>query len=313
MKKLTTEEFIERAIKVHGNKYNYSEVEYINSETKVKIFCNNCHIFFEQKANNHLQGQGCPYCVGKHKTSEKFIQEAIKIHGNNYDYSNVKYNHAYKKIKIYCSSCHKYFYQTPHDHLNGRGCPYCKNIKISKKLRSSSKEFIKKAQEIHGLNKYDYSNVKYTTAKQQIYIKCNTCERMFLQSPEHHLRGQGCPFCNQSKGELKIKELLEKKNIKYEVQKRFKDCKDKRSLPFDFYLPEYNICIEFQGKQHYKEGFSFFILIKKNLIEAKKFFNITKKHDKIKKDYCKKNNILLLEIKYNDNIEQKLNKIIKKE
>lgn len=95
---------------------------------------------------------------------------------------------------------------------------------------------------------------------------------------------------------------LKSKDIRYITQKRFKDCKDKQLLPFDFYLPDYNLCIEFQGRQHY---FMWRNEINQDRLEKQR------QHDQIKKDYCKKNNIRLLEIKYNENINQKLKEYLK--
>lgn len=107
-----------------------------------------------------------------------------------------------------------------------------------------------------------------------------------------------------SKGENTIWNWLNKNMIKFEFQKRFQDCRDKNTLPFDFYIPKYNLCIEFQGSQHYDPGF--YIRKKKSLEEGMLKFNIQKKHDIMKKEYCKNNRINFLEIKYTENIEKKL-------
>lgn len=107
-----------------------------------------------------------------------------------------------------------------------------------------------------------------------------------------------------SKGEDDIWKWLKKNNIRFEFQKRFSDCKDKLPLPFDFYLPKYNICIEYQGSQHYDPGF--YIRKKKSQEEGMKKYLIQKKHDEIKKNYCIQNNINFLEIKYTEKIEDKL-------
>lgn len=121
--------------------------------------------------------------------------------------------------------------------------------------------------------------------------------------------GKGCPYCKQSKGELQIQEWLEKHAIIYEAQKRFKDCRDKNPLPFDFYLPSYNLCIEYQGRQHYKEGFDIFTKRYKEQEKAALAFKKQQRRDRIKQKYCKINNILFLKIKYNQDIE----KILKRE
>ena len=124
-KKITTKDFIEKAKLIHGNKYNYEKTNYIKNKEKVVIFCNKCKKYFEQTPNNHLSGDGCPYCRYKTKSTEQFINDAKKVHGDLYDYSDVIYIKNDKKVKILCKNCNKYFYQTPHNHLQKRGCPYC--------------------------------------------------------------------------------------------------------------------------------------------------------------------------------------------
>ena len=161
---------------------------------------------------------------------------------------------------------------------------------------------------MHG-DKYDYSLVEYKGAWNKVKIKCN---KIFEMRARLHLDGQNCPNCYpKSKGENEIKNLLIKYNIEYVSEQRFKECRDKKLLPFDFYLPKYNVCIEYQGPQHYLEGFNFYLFkTKNNQLMAKQLFEKQLKHDQIKRDYCKEHNILLYEITYKDNIEQKLNELL---
>jgi hypothetical protein len=127
IKSHTSKEFIEQAIKIHGNKYDYSLVEYKSNNTKINIICKK-HGIFTQRATNHTSGQGCPDCSTENKSStlEEFIDKALKIHGNKYDYSLVKYNGTIEKIEILCKKHNKSFWQTPSDHTNNEtGCPDC--------------------------------------------------------------------------------------------------------------------------------------------------------------------------------------------
>ena len=126
-KKLTTKEFIEKAKLVHGNKYDYSLVEYYNTSTKVKIICKK-HGVFEQTPEKHIQNRGCPVCGGKNKLStEEFIEKAKSVHGNKYDYSLVKYINSKTKVKILCKN-HGVFEQNSNNHLSKKcGCPKCSN------------------------------------------------------------------------------------------------------------------------------------------------------------------------------------------
>jgi hypothetical protein len=274
---LSTNNFIERAKQIHGDKYDYSKVEYINSNSKVTIICPE-HGEFQQRASNHLLGVGCPICSGKIRlTLNEFIEQAKKIHGNKYNYSNVEYVNSKTKVTIICP-IHGEFQQTPTSHLSGQGCPKCSgNNKKTKEL------FIEQAKEIHG-NTYDYSKVNYINIQTQITIIC-PIHGEFQQTPHNHLRGQGCPKCNASKLEEKIRLYLEKNNINYEEQKTFEWLKNKTNLKLDFYLPKYNIAIECQGLQHYKPI---------NFFGGEKGFDLTIQRDKIKKELCEKNNIKLV-------------------
>jgi hypothetical protein len=204
----TTEMFIEDAIKVHGNNYDYSKVNYINCKTKVEIICKLCqvqHSFF-QRANTHLNGSGCPQShKTRPKSQEQFIKEAIKIHGNKYDYSKVKYIDCKTKIEIVCNLCptQHSFFKNPSYHLKGQGCK-----KIYKRACKSQEQFIKDAIGIHG-NKYNYSKVKYIKGQIKVEIICNMHNFTFLQSPEGHLSGKGCKKCaveTSAKKQSKTKE-----------------------------------------------------------------------------------------------------------
>lgn len=228
-----------------------------------------------------------------------FIKKAKSIHKDKYEYDKVEYKNSYTKIKIYCKCCQNYFWQTPNKHLTGRGCPKCGNIQKGMVRRYSLIEFIKKVKDLYG-NKYLICG-KYKTNKTPIKVKCQVCKQIFYPTPNNLLRGSKCPCCKKviSKGEECIQKWLDLNKIKYIFQKKFVDCKDKRMLSFDFYLLDQNVCIEFQGQQHYKLS-SYY----SNSLKLK----LQRKHDKIKKEYCKRNGIKLIEIKYNENIKEKLEK-----
>ena len=291
--KKTSEEFIKEANLVHGDKYDYSLVKYETSKNKIKIICP-IHGVFEQTPDSHINKKSkCPKCVNNKKLSnEEFIEKANLVHGNKYDYSLCEYNNDLSKINIICLK-HGKFMVKAGNHLRGDNCSMCTN---NKKL--TNEEFIEKANLVHG-DKYDYSLVKYNGQKNKIKIICNK-HGIFEQNPNNHLNNNGCPICKESKGEKIIRDFLNTKNINYTPQHRFPDCKNILTLPFDFYLPEHNSCIEFNGRQHYEP-------IKKwgginNLKEIQK-------RDKIKMEYCKTNNIPLINIKYNDNVLNKLEKL----
>jgi len=196
----TTEEFILKAKEVHGERYNYSKVDYKNNHTKVNIICKK-HDKFKQTPSCHLSGQGCPVCSGHYKhTIEDFLKKAKEIHGDIYNYSKVVYEKSNEKVTIECK-LHGQFQQTPNCHLLGHGCSLCGNIKGSMKLRSTTEEFIEKAKEVHG-ETYDYTKALYETSKQKIIIICKE-HGEFLQTPHCHLSGQGCSLCGDIKGSMK--------------------------------------------------------------------------------------------------------------
>ena len=303
-RKSTTQQFIEKSNKIHSNLYDYSLVEYVNNHTEVQIICS-IHGEFPQKPNNHTTNkQGCPKC-GKISMSDKqkiplkvLLKKFNKIHKNKYDYSLINYTNIDGLIDIICP-IHGKFTQSPNNHLHNHGCPDC-----TKNRKSTTEKFIKKAQLIHG-DKYDYSLVDYINAHKNVKIRCKKHNYIFEIIPNNHIHikhKRGCPICKESNGEKIIRRLLEDNNIKYERQKRFDDCKYRRPLPFDFYLSEYNLCVEFDGEQHSNENHYF---------NEKNDFNLQQIKDNIKTEYCKNNSIELVRIKFNDNILEEVNKLIK--
>lgn len=197
-KKLTQEEFIQKATMVHGNKYTYNKTIYKDYKTKVAIKCP-IHGIFYQEPSSHLRGYGCPKC-GKEKqkrTKEQFIQDALNIHKNCYDYSLVSYKDVKTKVKIKCLKCDTIFEQSPSQHLQGQGCPVCSKEKIREALSYTQEEWVSKARQIHG-DKYDYSKVKYSNSQTKVCIICPE-HGEFWQKAASHLKGSGCPKCAKSK------------------------------------------------------------------------------------------------------------------
>ena len=291
--KLTTQDFTTRAREVHGNKYDYSHVNYVNSRTKVAIICPE-HGEFLQQPTQHLSGQGCPQCGGHAKlTTEEFIKKAREVHGEKYDYSKVEYVNSITKVTIICPE-HGEFQQRPSEHLIGKGCSICAGY-----VKLTTQDFITRAREVHG-NKYDYSKVEYTNMFSKVTIICPE-HGTFQQGAKDHLDGAGCPICNESRGEKTVRMFFDKHSIEYEMQKTFPGCRYKRVLPFDFYLPQSIICIEYQGLQHYEEDEHF---------GGKKRFEYRQRMDDIKREYCKKNGIRLIEIRYDEDVEEVLEKAL---
>jgi very-short-patch-repair endonuclease len=222
-------------------------------------------------------------------TQEQFIEQCRVIHGDEYDYSLVQYTNVTKKVKIICK-IHGEFEQYADHHKRGTKCPYCRGLK------KDTDSFISESIIIHG-DKYDYSSVNYINNRTPVRIICKT-HGEFKQIPKHHLTGSGCPLCkNKSRGEIAIINILEKSNIKYKRQKTFEGCGINKKLQFDFYLPKYNCCIEFDGEQHFKAV---------DWFGGEKGFKDRKIRDNIKTNYCKNNKINLIRIRYDENILDKL-------
>lgn len=307
-----TEEAIQKFAQKHGNKFDYSKVEYINAKTKIIVVCK-LHGDFLITPNNHLSGYGCNKCSGRGFTAQEklanFLQQAEKIHGNKYDYSKVDITAA--KLLIICK-IHGEFIQSKLNHITGKnGCPACANINRGLAKMLPVEKFIEKAKASHG-DRYDYSLVNYLGAHKKVKIICKN-HGIFEVTPANHWSNKvGCPSCfrtSSSKGEVTIRDWLVINKIEYECQKTFKDLfylNSKSKLKYDFYLPTLNTLIEYDGEYHYNPiSYGSSILPEDQLA-------ITQSRDKIKTEYAERNDYVLLRIRYDDDIisvlEAKINK-----
>lgn len=358
-----TTEFIEKSIKIHGNKFDYSKVEYNGSHTKVCIICKEHGEFF-QSPTNHLSGYGCLKCAWKYKrgkyrltTFETFLTQAKEIHGEKYDYSKVEWENTRNPITIICpihgeftqvpqnhirlkcgcrkcgreitkskvnkydttyfieqaekiqgnkydyskSQCfnatdkveiicpiHGKFKQIANQHLQGHGCPKCNFDQMAKDRALGKETFINKAKELFG-EKYDYSKVEYVNGQKNVCLICPT-HGEFEVTPNNHLsKKSGCPICGESKLERELALILDKQNVDYERFKRFKWL-GRQSL--DFYLPEHRIAVECQGAQHFKP----IDFAGKGQDWATKSFKENKKRDDLKLKKCLTNDIKMIYI-----------------
>ena len=294
----TTEDFIEKSRKIHGNKYDYSNSHYVRGRDKVKIICP-FHGEFEQNAQHHMNGSECPKCMNQEASTrqslgtDEFIKRSIKRHGNKYDYSKTVYRSNMTPVTIICKK-HGEFSQYPKIHMDGSICPKCSG------RNKDTKDFIDQAKKTHG-EKYDYSMTEYKGARQKVFIGC-PIHGTFLQDAANHLNGAGCPSCKESKGEKLLSELLKNLNILFERQKTFIDCTNEpgigvqcKKLPYDFYIPSMNAVIEYDGEQHFMPVTAF---------GGQPAFERLQRLDKIRNQYCKKNGIKLIRIPYTMNKEE---------
>lgn len=299
--------FLKQAISIHGEKYDYSESEtdYDGAFHKIKIKCK-LHGEFYQTPDNHVNDKkGCYYCGLESnrrlyiRSQEEFLKLAKNVHGDLYLYCKSKYTGANDKITIICKT-HGEWEQSPTSHLKGHNCPKCTG-----NAGLTLAQFIKKAKSIHG-ETFDYKKVNYINAHIKITIGCQK-HGDFKQTPSDHIysNGKGCPKCKETTGERKIRVFLENHKIEYEYQKKFKDCRDKNKLPFDFYLQKYNLLIEYDGIQHYEPV---------EIWGGIKAHESLKRRDRIKSEFAKLNRIKLIRIAYFelDLIEKILNEEIEK-
>lgn len=311
-RRLTIDEFIQKSEEVQGKgTYDYSKVNYINANTYVEIICCKCNKSFPQRPYAHMSGEGCPYCYGSFASNtEEFVSKAKSLNnGENaqhYDYSEVNYINDDTKVRIKCNiENHGYFEMKPREHLQGRGCSKCSNH-----FKYDTNSYIEECK-YRFKNKFDYNEVNYISSHDIVRIKCNSCNRCFKPIATRFLQEGRCPYCTSSKGENTISYWLEFHNIHYETQKIFDDCRfhERGRLRFDFYIPSKNLCIEYDGRQHFMPIKFSNSMSDEDVITE---FETNKIKDKIKNKYCKENNINLLRIRYDENIEEKLNECFSK-
>jgi len=287
-KKRTIEDFINESREVHGEKYDYSKFVYLGTNVKGIIICP-IHGEFELEPKLHIhKKRGCKYCTWERLSKEysmskdEFIDKARKVHGNKYDYSKVEYINNKTKVCIICRE-HGEFWQTPNEHLQGRGCYECSVKKNSDKKFLTTEEFIEKAKLVHG-DKYDYSKVDYKGSHENVIIICPKHGK-FEQEACSHLQGKGCHVCNESSLEREIRIFLINNNILFKQYCKNDTLPFLKRLTLDFYLPNFNIGIECQGEEHFKP-ITFFGGLEK--------YKKTIERDDIKKKLCDDNNVKLL-------------------
>lgn len=310
-KRMSEEQWIEKARKVHEDFYDYSLVNYKGSWKPVEIICPEHGVFSQKAACHTTMWHGCPKCGGEKQargqeySTDDFVLMAKKVHGERYDYSEAVYHPRkggiQQKTKIICPN-HGPFSQAAHMHLQGNGCPECKTERLKKLFILSKEDFISRARKLHGML-YNYERTNYRGIKEHVEIICKR-HGAYRQRAEDHLNGNGCPRCKHSSGAKAIAAFLERYDIKFEVEKRFPSCKRSYKLPFDFYLPAACALIEYDGEQHFVPARWF-----KDKRRAIERLNYIRDNDRIKDEWTKKNNIPLYRIHYNEDVVSKIEEI----
>lgn len=292
-RKKTHQEFIKEMQIKHPNLTILSE--YYNSQTRIKYRCNKCGLIWMATASKLSAGRGCPQCAGnKLKSHSEFVKQVKEINPNIDVISQYK-STAYK-VSFKCRICGYEWCTRPGSVLKGKGCYWCGKKSMGKKLTKSPEVF---QQEIKKVNPNIQLLEKYQKDEIKILCKCLICDEEWYAFPSGLQAGHGCPYCKLSRGETKIRNILELYNItfisQYKVEELFGI--GGRKLSYDFYLPDYNLLIEYQGKQH-KQPIEYF--------GGEETFRRQKEHDRRKREYAFQHNIKLLEVWYYENIEDKL-------
>lgn len=280
--------------------------KYINSKTPILHYHKNCGHKTKMQPSTVLEGKGCLLCKGikiskgLSKTHEQFVQEMYAINENIEIQS--EYINGNNKVQCKCKICENIWNARANHLLQGHGCPICSISIVADKLRKEKEVFI---QELLIINPYIEVLGDYKTTNQKILCRCKNCSFEWNATPAKLLNKRGCPVCNESIGERTINIFLTINTIPYIKYHKYNDLigVGNRLLSYDFYLPQYNLLIEFQGKQHEKP-IEFF--------GGEEQFKIQQEHDRRKRNYAKEHNINLLEIWYYDidNIETILTEYI---
>lgn len=267
--------------------------------------CHRCkihNVLFDTMPSTALRGCGCNLCMRDKlrechlRSEEDYIKELadknplVKLIG--------KYIDSLTPTEHICLRHNVVWKPTPARVLGGGGCIQCSSEKISEHLKKSKDEYI---QELAEANPDVILVGEYNGSKIPTEHYCKEHDESFFISPASALKGCGCTHCRGSKGEKYIAKWLSEHSIEYVSQKSFEECRDKNPLPFDFYLPDYNCCIEYDGKQHY-EPVEYF--------GGEEYLAYTQMHDAVKNQYCADNNIKLLRIPYFANVEEELNNFL---
>lgn len=263
---------------------------YVNRETYILHKCKIDGYEWKTKPKWVLnEGKGCPKCGGKmKKTQEEYIKLLAEVRPD-IEVMDM-YINTKTKISHRCKKCGYVWMEKPNVILQGLGCPNCPHP-----LQKTHKQYVLELAERNS----DIDVIEpYVGSQTHILHCCKKCGYQWSPTPNSILQGKGCPQCSTSIGEKMIKQYLDDNSINYFRQYRFEDCRDTYPMPFDFYLPDYNLCIEYDGEQHFMAV---------EYWGGEKTFQLCQKHDKMKTEYCDNNHIALLRISYKEDIVEKLN------
>lgn len=241
-------DFLTKARRVHGNRYVYDSVAYLDCKTAVEIRCP-VHGSFWQTPDSHINKKaGCPECGTASRaknqalTLEGFLTKAAEVHGERYDYGAVAFDRSTDSVTIGCP-VHGPFRQRVSNHLAGRGCQRCAHKTVGSANAIDQSGFLARAVQVHG-ERYDYHGVRYSKSRDKVSIRCPE-HGLFEQCPNNHLMGKGCPVCgcSQSAAEDEIERLIQAEG--YATARRSRDVISPREI--DILVPAAGLGIEYCG------------------------------------------------------------------
>lgn len=260
---------------------------YQGDGTKILFQHVKCGYKWKIKPNDILNGHGCPQCTNHIQWTTEDYKKFLKLtYGDEYSLLS-KYKTMLDCVKVRHKKCGRVYWTEAATLKSGHGCKLCAAKAQGIKSRLNPDEFNKRVLDLLGL---DYEVTGYVRREDPVNAYHKKCGHRWRPKASNLLSGSGCPFCKQSRGERTIANWLKSNSIAHIPQKKFKDCKDINQLPFDFYIPSYNLIIEYDGRQHFSGSDDYF--------GGEKAYKIRHKHDLIKNKYCADNNINLLRIPY---------------
>ena len=278
----------ELELKARELNFDILEIEENEKGIFIKVYCKKHKKERKLTLDNFLKKKQCGCRLRKYTTDE--FKEDIKDTG--FEVLDEYINDS-TKIHFKCLKGH-IFEASPNKIKHGRGCPECKKEKLSKLFLKTTEQFKKDLEKANPSLKLIND---YKGAFNEVEYRCKICGRISKGIPDKLLnRELGCRFCNASIPEQIIIGLLEKLKVNYEFQKIFDECKYINNLKFDFYLPDYNLCIEYQGEQHFKPVDFSYTPTKESKEKAENNFKKGLERDEIKRKFCKEHNINLIEI-----------------
>ena len=293
-----TEDFyLERLNLLYEGQYELIS-DIINSSSIVTLKCKYCGNIIEVKASASLAKPPCK-CLKEKMTPELFIQKSKEVWGEDaFEYLDFNLKCPNQSVTLKCKKHNEVFTQKYHSHLEHCcGCPQCQHETFRDRNLLSNEEFIRRCESLYG-DQFTYELIHYDGNINNVIVTCKDHGPVEVNA-RSLMDGKGCPLCRResdltSNGEKFLLKFFERNNINFNYQKTFEGCVYKKSLVFDFYLPDYNCCIEYQGKQHYFPQ-TWGVLTKE---QAEETFKIQQIRDQIKREFCKKENINLIEIPY---------------